>query len=78
MQSEPPFRIPQEAPEGEVQYRLYFLDAVGHITRSHEFFARDDAAAVQISAGWRERRGMELWQRDRLVKRWDGPLAGAE
>jgi hypothetical protein len=49
---------------------LYFLDGDGHISRSHEYFAADDAAAIKIGEGWRESRSMELWSRDRKVKRW--------
>jgi hypothetical protein len=71
LKSDPPFHVPRDDPKAEVQYRLYFLDGVGHITRAHEFFAKDDATAIKISAAWREGRRMELWQRDRLVKLWD-------
>jgi hypothetical protein len=60
--------------EGGIQYRLYFLDGLGHIEKAHEFEAQDDEAAVQISEAWREgRERMELWQGSRIVKRW---LAG--
>ena len=54
-----------------MQYRLFFLDGAGHIQRAHEFIADDDEAAIQIAEVWREGRRMELWQRDRKVKRWD-------
>ena len=54
-----------------VQYRLYFLDGVGRIERSHEFEAEDDATAMKIAQSWREGRAMELWSRNRKVKRWD-------
>ena len=54
-----------------MQYRLYFLDGLGRIEKRHEFEAPDDEAAIRISEGWREGRRMELWQRDRRVKRWD-------
>jgi hypothetical protein len=53
------------------QYRLFFLNGAGHIDRVHEFEADDDEAAIKISEGWREGRRMELWRRDRKVKRWD-------
>lgn len=53
------------------QYRLFFIDGAGHIEKAHEFEADDDPKAIQIAVGWREGRRMELWQRDRRVKRWD-------
>jgi hypothetical protein len=67
----PPFLPPSEgdAEDGR-QYRAYFLDRMGHITRLHEFFAADDAAAITIAEGWREGKAMELWSRDRKVKAW--------
>ena len=66
--------------EGGIQYRLYFLDGLGHIEKSHEFEAQDDERAVQISEAWQEGwPRMELWQGARIVKRWPGgrPLEGA-
>ena len=50
------------------QYRLYFLDGLGHISKSREFDAADDAAAVAIAEGRREGRDMELWSGGRLVR----------
>ena len=55
---------------GGYQYRLYFLDGAGHISKSHEFFAANEDAAIRIAEGWREGRAMELWSRDRKVKSW--------
>jgi hypothetical protein len=52
-------------------YRLFFFTGGKHIERAHEFEAEDDATAIRIAEGWREGRTMELWQRDRRVKRWD-------
>jgi hypothetical protein len=52
-------------------YRLYFLEGDGrHIEFSHEFEAEDDARAIKIAEGWRERRGAELWSGSRKVKAW--------
>ncbi len=77
MKSDPPFVPPRRRTQDGKQYRLYFLDGLGHITQSHEFFAKDDAAAVNIAERWREGRWIELWQRARIVKRWDsGPHEG--
>ena len=56
-----------------MHYRLYFLDDAGHIELHHEFEVIDDERAIRTSEGWREGRPMELWERDRLVKRWHNP-----
>ena len=52
-------------------YRLYFLDALGHIRQFREFEAITDAAAARQSEEWRDLRAMELWSGRRRVKRWD-------
>lgn len=64
----PPIEPPRVDESGE-QYRLFFFE-IAHITKSHEFYATDDAAAIKLAEGWREGRGMELWCRDRKVKTW--------
>jgi hypothetical protein len=66
-----PPKVPQSAPDGWVQYRLYFFNGGSHIQKVHEFEAEDDAAAMKIAEGWRAGRRVELWQRDRFVKRWE-------
>jgi hypothetical protein len=71
MQIEPPIRPPKLPPDGWVQYRVYFFNGGDHIQKVHEFVAKDDGAAMKIAEGWREGRKIELWQRERLVKRWD-------
>lgn len=72
VKSDPKFAAPQRSSEGGQQYRLFFLDALGHFEKSHEFEAEDDEAAISISEAWREGRRMELWQRDRRVRQWKG------
>ena len=53
-------------------YRLYFMERFsGHIAKVHEFEADNDLTAVGIAEGWRANGPMELWSRDRKVKRWD-------
>jgi hypothetical protein len=52
-------------------YRLFLFSGAGHIEAAHEFEAEHDEAAILVSESWREGRKMELWQRDRLIKRWD-------
>ena len=67
----PPIRPPAEPEPGELLYRLYFFNGGNHIHTSHEFFAARDEEAIRRSEAWREGRRMELWQRARIVKRWD-------
>jgi hypothetical protein len=52
-------------------YRLFLFTGDGHIDGAHEFGADHDEAAILVSERWRKGRKMELWQRDRLIKRWD-------
>ena len=53
-------------------YRLYFFDRFsGHIDHFREFEAESDAAAMRVAEGWSDGRPMELWNRDRRLKRWD-------
>lgn len=54
-----------------MDYRLFFLDGARHIEKAHEYQAEDDREAIGIAEAWREGRRMELWNRDRRVKRWD-------
>lgn len=55
-----------------VQYRLYFIDrSSGHIETSREFHADDDAAAIERAAELGTGQPMELWSRDRKVRRWE-------
>ena len=61
-------------------FRLYFMDrSSGHIDHFREFEAADDAEALAIAESWREDRPMELWNRHRKLKHWDGPpLSGGD
>ena len=55
-------------------YRLYFMDRFsGHIEHFREFEAETDDDALRIAESWREDRPMELWNRQRKLKRWDKP-----
>ena len=67
----PPIGPTDRRVQGGIEYRLYFLDGTGHIHASHEFEAEDDDDAIKIAQAWREGRRMELWQRFRMVKRWE-------
>ena len=56
-------------------YRLYFMDPfTGHIDHFREFESADDEAAISVAEGWREKQPMELWNRERKLKRWEPPL----
>lgn len=68
----PPMRPPAGPKPGELSYRMFILDGGNRprITKSHEFFAADDEAAIKLAEAWREGREIELWQRARIVKVW--------
>ena len=68
---QPPSHRPHVSRKAGVEYRLYLMDGAGHIQKAHEFEAESDADAIRIASAWREGRTMELWQRSRMVKRWD-------
>jgi hypothetical protein len=54
-------------------YRLYYFDRFsGHIDHFREFDAVDDAAALTLAERWGDARAMELWNRERRLKRWEG------
>jgi hypothetical protein len=59
-----------------LQYRLFFFDALGRLTHAHEFEAPDDDQALRIAKAWQEGRSMELWCRDRRVRRWQADDLG--
>ena len=48
-------------------YRLYRLDAFGHIVRAHPVEAEDDAAALARARALGYRGVVEVWRRDRKI-----------
>jgi hypothetical protein len=52
---------------GRLDYRLYLLDAKGHIRSSVDLDCEDDEAAKAVAEGHRHEHRLELWQRDRFV-----------
>lgn len=53
-------------------YRLYYFDRYsGHIDHFREFEAEDDAAATTVAQQWGTGAPMELWNRERRLKRWE-------
>lgn len=52
-------------------YRLYFMDGLsGHVAAVRDFQAPDDDAAIARAETHRRAVAMELWCKDRKVKRW--------
>ena len=53
-------------------YRLHFLNALGEATRGIDLDCTDDDQAVAVVQEHLIHDRMELWQGERLVKRFDG------
>lgn len=63
---------PSGVPE-MLYYRLYYFERFsGHIDHFREFEAEDDAAAISQAEWWSDGQAMELWNRERRLRRWDG------
>ena len=59
-----------------LDYRLYYFDRFsGHIDHFREFEAEGDFAAIALAERWMDGRPMELWNRERRLKRWDSAPA---
>ena len=54
-----------------VDYQLYFLAADERVQRRLEFECRDDAHAVSVVAEHASHQATELWQGERLVRRFE-------
>jgi len=54
-------------------YRLYFLDAEGHIRRRLDLECRDDDEAIEQASAHDIGRGIELWCGARRVKKFKAP-----
>lgn len=52
-------------------YRLYCFDGASRITAVHEVQSRGDAEAILVAGHIKEGLKSELWERDRLVRRFD-------
>jgi hypothetical protein len=52
-------------------YRLYFLDYAGHIHEARSFQCTDDDTAQQAAQAQYDRRSMELWRGDHLVRAYE-------
>lgn len=57
-----------------LHYRLYFMNASsGHIEHCEQLQALEHGEAVRLAAEHLSDRSLELWHRDRLVRRFDVP-----
>jgi hypothetical protein len=70
---------------GMPDYRLYFLDRSGHIGGVVELTCDDDGAAGDEARAHADGRAMELWNRERQVRRFpagddrlEGRLGGVD
>ncbi|MEO8455740.1 MAG: hypothetical protein ABI454_11320 [Sphingomicrobium sp.] len=60
-------------------YRLYFMDRfTGHIEHRREFFAEDDASAMDIAETCGTGQPMELWAGEHKLKRWEAETTAPE
>ena len=53
-------------------YRLYFFDAGQHIARFESIEAAGDEDAIELAIGHAGQQRMELWQRARIVRTFNG------
>lgn len=59
-------------------YRLYYLDEAGHITHALEIQCESDQDAIALVATRGQGAPMELWERGRFIKRFDGAERDAD
>jgi len=55
-----------------LDYRLYFIDDAGHIQGVVELECASDAEAISRAETYADGRAMELWRRERWVRRFSG------
>ncbi len=53
-----------------MDYRLYFLDTEGHVRRRIDLECEDDEAAVEVAETHADGMAMELWRRERVVRKF--------
>jgi hypothetical protein len=53
-----------------LDYRLYFLDDAGHIRGVVELHCPNDGEAIALAETHGDGRPMELWRRDRWIRRF--------
>ena len=52
------------------RYKFVVLDGNKVNIFSRDFVATDDDVAVRLADGWRDQRGGQVWQDERLVMHW--------
>ena len=52
-------------------YRVYVIGTDGHIARSILLDCKDDSAAIESTKQLVDGLDVELWQRDRMIARFD-------
>jgi hypothetical protein len=57
-------------------YRVYVLDSDGHFVRAILLDCPDDNAASESAKQFVDSDNIELWQRDRLIAKFDRTPAG--
>jgi hypothetical protein len=58
-------------------FRLFFLNSTGHIVRAEELIAMSAEEALAHAAQVKQQHGLEVWQRAKLLKRFEGNTSGA-
>jgi hypothetical protein len=61
----------EEARTGVASYRAYFLNAGGHIVRAVELACETDEDAAQEARRLLNGQAIELWERARMIARFD-------
>lgn len=59
-----------------MDYKLYFLNRLGHINFRHDLEADNDEHAIELSRAASDGRAMELWTGERRVKIFKAEGAG--
>ena len=54
-----------------VDYRIYFLDSEDHIVKREEFVSPSDEEALEHAKQYVDGKALELWSRDRFVRRFE-------
>ena len=71
MHNDPPDIPSSSFADARQEYRIFCVDGAGHIHKSFEFHAKDDAEAIKIGDAWREHGKAELWCGGRMVCKWE-------
>lgn len=71
--TESPVALPPDPAVSSVaDYRVYVFGTDGHIERSILLDCKNDSAAIESAKQLIDGLDIELWQRDRMIARFDG------